>query len=65
MTMMKIDFREIVGYTDPTYSALDSTTSYYEFLSYQECCRSLNVKGSIQKFMRYNAYYKEIMNDKL
>lgn len=62
---MKINFREIVGHTDSRYPALDPTTSYYEFLSYQECCKSLNVKGSIQKFMRYNSYYKEIMNEKL
>jgi hypothetical protein len=60
-----IDFRKIVGYTDIKYPSLDSTTSYYEFLSYQECGKSLNVPISIQKFMRYNSYYKEIMNEKL
>ena len=60
-----IDFRKIIGYTDVRYPALDSTTSYYEFLSYQECGKSLNVPISVQKFMRYNAYYKEIMNAKL
>ncbi len=60
-----IDLRGIIGYTDPEYPALDPTTPYYEFLSYQECGKSLNVPISIQKFMRYNSYYKEIMNEKL
>jgi hypothetical protein len=62
---MKIDFREIVGYTDPNYPALDPTTPYYEFNSYVECCKSLNRPIRIGSFMRYNAYYKEIMNAKL
>ena len=38
--------------------ALDPTTPWYEFLSYLECCNSLNVKPSLQKFLRYNQYYK-------
>ena len=37
---------------------LDSTTPWYEFLSYQECCYSLGCKPSITRFVRYNRYYK-------
>lgn len=38
--------------------ALDSTTPWYEFLSYCECCRSLGVTPSVQRFLAYNSYYK-------
>lgn len=38
---------------------LDPTTTFYEFLSYQECCYSLDVTPSITKFIRYNQYYKK------
>ena len=55
-----LDFRGIVGYYDPNYPALDSTTTFYEFLSYCECCESLGIKPSVQRFMCYNAYLKEI-----
>lgn len=54
-----IDFRKIIGYYDPLYPALDPTTSFYEFLSYQECCRSLGVPVRLQSFMRYHAYLKQ------
>jgi hypothetical protein len=53
-----IDFRKIVGYTDPKFPALDPTTSFYEFNSYLECCRSLGVTPSLTKFIRYNEYFK-------
>lgn len=53
-----IDFRKIVGYTDRRYPALDSTTSHYEFNSYCECCYSLGVKPSVQRFMAYQRYFK-------
>lgn len=57
-----IDFRKIVGYYDPRYPALDPTTSFYEFLSYVECCESLNVQGqpNWNRFMRYRNYLKEV-----
>jgi len=55
-----LDFRSIMGYYDPKYPALDPTTPYYEFLSYCECCRSLNRPIYITNFMRYNNYLKEI-----
>lgn len=42
--------------------ALDPTTPWYEFCSYIECCRSLKVTPSVGRFMRYNAYYKEVIN---
>lgn len=55
-----IDFRKNMGYYDPRYPALDSTTSWYEFNSYIECCKSLEVVPSLQRFMRYQAYLREI-----
>jgi len=53
-----IDFRKIVGYTDPKFPVLDPTTPWYEFLSYLECCNSLSIRPSLQKFLRYNQYFK-------
>ena len=55
-----LDFRGIMGYYDSKYPALDPTTPYYEFLSYCECCKSLNRPIYITNFMRYNNYLKEI-----
>jgi hypothetical protein len=55
-----IDFRKNMGYYDPRYSALDPTTSHYEFQSYQECCWSLNRPVRIGAFMRYRNYLKEV-----
>ena len=55
-----IDFRKNMGYYDPRYPALDSTTSWYEFISYCCCCESLGVIPSIQRFMVYNRYLKSI-----
>jgi hypothetical protein len=42
------------------FSTLDPTTPWFEFLSYQECCFSLNRPVKVTNFMRYNAYLKEI-----
>lgn len=42
------------------FATLDSTTPWYEFLSYQECCRSLNQPVSLTRFMRYQNYLKSI-----
>ena len=53
-----IDFRKIVGHYDPRYPALDPTTPHYEFNSYLECCKSLNVTPSLQRFMSYQRYFK-------
>ena len=57
---LMIDFQKIIGYCDRRYPALDPTTSFYEFNSYIECCKSLNVAPSVQRFMRYQNYIKEI-----
>jgi len=54
------DFRKIMGYYSMEHPALDATTTFYEFLSYQECCWSLNRPVSLTSFMRYNDYLKEI-----
>ena len=42
------------------FPTLDPTTPWYEFLSYQECCWSLNRPVRVTGFMRYNAYLREI-----
>lgn len=57
-----INFRKIMGHYDIRYPALDPTTPHYEFNSYVECCRSLNVPNqpSVGRFMRYRNYLKEI-----
>lgn len=52
-----IDFREIMGYYDIRYPALDPTTSFYEFLSYIECCESLGVTPSMNRFLAFQKYY--------
>jgi len=45
------------------FPELDPTTPWFEYLSYQECCRSLGVKESLTRFMRYNQYYKMVLED--
>lgn len=46
------------------YHVLDPTTPWFEWLSYQECCWSLGVTPSLSRFMRYNQYYKSIIDEK-
>jgi hypothetical protein len=55
-----INFRKIVGYYDEKYPALDPTTSHYEFNSYVECCESLGVTPSLQRFMAYQNYLRSV-----
>jgi hypothetical protein len=57
--MMKIDLSK---YRESQHPALDPTTPWFEFLSYCECCTSLNAPNqpSIGRFMRYRNYLKEI-----
>lgn len=52
------NLRNIVGYYDPRYPALDETTSWFEFNSYLECCKSLGITPSLQRFMAYQRYFK-------
>ncbi len=44
------------------YHVLDPTTPWYEWLSYCECCYSLEIKNQphLGRFMRYRAYLKEV-----
>ena len=60
--MKKIDFRKIIGYYDSRYSTLDSSTAWYEWLTYCEICHQLNVPGqpNITRFLRYRSYLREI-----
>lgn len=46
------------------YHVLDPTTPWFEFLSYQECCWSLNRPVRLGSFLRYNQYYAEINEEK-
>lgn len=39
-------------------SDTDPTAPWFEFLSYVRCCESLGVTPSVQRFMRYQNYYK-------
>jgi len=55
-----IDFRKNMGYYDPRYPALDPTTPHYEFNTYIECCESLGVTPSLQRFMAYQRYLKSV-----
>ena len=58
-----IDFRKIIGNYNPNLPALDSSTPYYEFLSYLECCNSLQIKPSMNRFLAYNRYYKSVVQN--
>lgn len=42
------------------FPALDQTTPWFEFLSYQESCWSLDRPVRLGSFMRYQAYLREI-----
>lgn len=41
---------------------LDETTPWYEFLSYLDCCQSLNPPGqpNINRFLSYRNYLKSV-----
>ena len=58
-----IDLRKIVGTYNPELPALDPSTPYYEFLSYLECCNSLQIKPSMNRFLAYNRYYNSILQE--
>ncbi len=55
-----INFRKIMGYYDSRYPALDPTTPHYEFNSYIECCESLDIAPSLQRYMAYRRYLKSV-----
>lgn len=55
-----IDFQKIIGYSNSNYPALDFTTPWGEFNSYIECCKSLEITSSVQRFMGYNRYLKSV-----
>lgn len=40
------------------FPTLDPTTPWYEFLSYLECCNSLEQKPSVGRFVAYNRYFR-------
>ena len=46
------------------YHVLDSTTPWYEYLSYLECCVSLGVESSLTRWIRYTNYYRSVSNVK-
>ena len=45
-------------------SDTDSTSPWFEFVSYIRCCDSLGVVPSMNRFLSYNRYYKSVLNDK-
>ena len=51
------------GKSELTYHVFDYSTPWFEWLSYLECCESLNVKPSLNRFLRYNSYYRSITNE--
>lgn len=55
-----IDFRKYMGYCDPKYPAIDYSTPWGEFISYIECCKSLNVEPSLRRYFGYRNYLKSI-----
>jgi hypothetical protein len=59
-----INFRKIIGYIDTNYPSFDTSTPWFEFQSYIETCKSLDVKPSVQRFLAYNRYFKSIGIDK-
>ncbi len=45
------------------YHVLDPMTPWYEWMSYLECCQSLNIKPSMNGFLAYNRYYKSVIEE--
>jgi hypothetical protein len=45
------------------FPTLDSTTPWYNFSLYIECCNSLGFKPSITSYIRYNEYYKALFTE--
>lgn len=58
-----IDLRKIIGTYNPELPALDPSTPHYEFLSYIECCNSLQIKPSMNRFLAYNRYYNSVIQE--
>jgi hypothetical protein len=44
--------------------ALDSTTPWYNFNLYCECCYSLGFNPSVNSYVKYNTYYKSLFIEK-
>lgn len=51
-----------VNFKRTQYHTLDSTTPWYEFLTYAEICHQLNAPGQphIGRFLVYRRYLKEV-----
>jgi hypothetical protein len=60
--MIKIDFRKIIGDYSTDFPFHDPTTPWYDWNMYDECCRSLDIKGQphIGRFLAYRRYLKEV-----
>jgi hypothetical protein len=60
--MINIDFRKIIGYYSEEFPSHDSTTPWYEWNMYVECCKSLDVprQPSLGRFMSYRRYLKSV-----
>lgn len=60
--MIKINLRKIIGDYSPEFPFHDSTTAWYEWNMYVECCKSLGVEDqpSIRRYMGYRNYLKSV-----
>jgi len=56
-----INLRKIIGEYNLDLPAMDPTTPHYEFNSYLECCNSLQIKPSMNRFLAYNRYYNSVL----
>ena len=61
ISRVMINLRDVIGRYDERYPALDETTPWYEWNSYLECCYSLQIKPSMNRFLAYNRYYKSVV----
>jgi hypothetical protein len=56
-----INLRKIIGEYSLDFPKMDPTTPHYEFNSYLECCNSLQIKPSMNRFLAYNRYYNSVL----
>ena len=55
-----LDLKSIIGYSNIKYPAIDFTTPWGEFVSYIECCKSLDVEPSLRRYFGYRNYLKSV-----
>lgn len=60
--MIEKNLRKIIGNYSPQYPSHDSTTPWYEWNMYVECCKSLDVfdQPSWKRYSFFRNYLKKI-----